>query len=196
VNLSNLLTLSRVPMMFVIAGLMYAEWAGAATLAFWLFIGAAISDWLDGYLARKLKIISTFGKLMDALADKIMVLGIMVAFVDLQIVPVIWVLLTMCREFLVSGMRMVAAAKGVVVAADRSGKTKTLTQLIAIGFLLAVPMFDRDIALWTGWHLAWFSEWVAKIGLVLFIVGTALAVSSGAAYIWRYKATVFQEGEL
>jgi len=195
-NLSNLLTLSRVPMMFVIAGLMYAEWAGAATLAFWLFIGAAISDWLDGYLARKLKIISTFGKLMDALADKIMVLGIMVAFVDLQIVPVIWVLLTMCREFLVSGMRMVAAAKGVVVAADRSGKTKTLTQLIAIGFLLAVPMFDRDIALWTGWHLAWFSEWVAKIGLVLFIVGTALAVSSGAAYIWRYKATVFQEGEL
>jgi len=196
VNLPNLLTLSRVPMMFVIAGLMYAEWAGAATLAFWLFIGAAISDWLDGYLARKLKIISTFGKLMDALADKIMVLGIMVAFVDLQIVPVIWVLLTMCREFLVSGMRMVAAAKGVVVAADRSGKTKTLTQLIAIGFLLAVPMFDRDIALWTGWHLAWFSEWVAKIGLVLFIVGTALAVSSGAAYIWRYKATVFQEGEL
>lgn len=195
-NLPNLLTLSRVPMMFVIAGLMYAEWAGAATLAFWLFIGAAISDWLDGYLARKLKIISTFGKLMDALADKIMVLGIMVAFVDLQIVPVIWVLLTMCREFLVSGMRMVAAAKGVVVAADRSGKTKTLTQLIAIGFLLAVPMFDRDIALWTGWHLAWFSEWVAKIGLVLFIVGTALAVSSGAAYIWRYKATVFQEGEL
>jgi len=195
VNLPNLLTLSRVPMMFVIAGLMYAEWAGAATLAFWLFIGAAISDWLDGYLARKLKIISTFGKLMDALADKIMVLGIMVAFVDLQIVPVIWVLLTMCREFLVSGMRMVAAAKGVVVAADRSGKTKTLTQLIAIGFLLAVPMFDRDIALWTGWHLAWFSEWVAKIGLVLFIVGTALAVSSGAAYIWRYKATVFQEGE-
>ncbi len=195
-NLSNLLTLSRVPMMFVIAGLMYAEWAGAATLAFWLFIGAAISDWLDGYLARKLKIISTFGKLMDALADKIMVLGIMVAFVDLQIVPVIWVLLTMCREFLVSGMRMVAAAKGVVVAADRSGKTKTLTQLIAIGFLLAVPMFDRDIALWPGWHLAWFSEWVAKIGLVLFIVGTALAVSSGAAYIWRYKATVFQEGEL
>ena len=194
-NLSNLLTLSRVPMMFVIAGLMYAEWAGAATLAFWLFIGAAISDWLDGYLARKLKIISTFGKLMDALADKIMVLGIMVAFVDLQIVPVIWVLLTMCREFLVSGMRMVAAAKGVVVAADRSGKTKTLTQLIAIGFLLAVPMFDRDIALWTGWHLAWFSEWVAKIGLALFIVGTALAVSSGAAYIWRYKATVFQEGE-
>ncbi len=187
-NLPNLITLSRVPLMFVIVWLMYQTWRGAPSLAFWLFIAAAVGDWLDGYLARKHNLISTFGKLMDALTDKIMVIGLMVAFLDLEVIPVEWVLLTLCREFLVSGMRMVAAARGVVVAADRSGKTKTMTQLIAIGFLLAVPMISTDWAPFlAGWDLSLFSEIVNKIGLVLFIIGTALAVSSGAAYLWRYR---------
>ena len=194
-NLPNIITLSRVPLMFVIVWLMYASWAGAASLAFWLFIAAAVGDWLDGYLARKLKIVSTFGKLMDALADKIMVIGLMVAFVDLQVIPVFWVLLTLCREFLVSGMRMVAASRGIVVAADKSGKTKTLTQLIAIGFLLGVPMFERDLAGVFGWDLSELIGHIHMIGLGLFILGTAFAVSSGAAYIWRYKDVVFNEDE-
>ena len=61
-NLPNLITLSRIPLMFVVVWLMYQTWAGAATLAFWLFIAAAIGDWLDGYLARKMGLISLFGK--------------------------------------------------------------------------------------------------------------------------------------
>lgn len=187
-NLPNIITLSRVPLMFVIVWLMYQRWLGAASLAFWLFIAAAIGDWLDGYLARKYNLVSTFGKLMDALTDKIMVIGLMVAFVDQDVVPVFWVLLTLCREFLVSGMRMVAAAKGVVVAADRSGKTKTVTQLIAIGFLLFVPMLAVDLAyLFGAWDLTDYVVIVHKAGLIIFIVGTALAVSSGVAYIWRYR---------
>jgi CDP-diacylglycerol---glycerol-3-phosphate 3-phosphatidyltransferase len=187
-NLPNIITLSRVPLMFVIVLLMYQTWLGAASLAFWLFIAAAIGDWLDGYLARKHNLVSTFGKLMDALTDKIMVIGLMVAFVDRDVIPVSWVLLTLCREFLVSGMRMVAAAKGVIVAADRSGKTKTVTQLIAIGFLLFVPMLATDWAFFlSGWDIALYSEIIHKVGLVLFIIGTALAVSSGVAYLWRYR---------
>lgn len=195
-NLPNLITLSRVPLMFVIVWLMYQSWPGAATLAFWIFIAAAVGDWLDGYLARKHNLVSTFGKLMDALTDKIMVLGLMVAFVDLQVIPVFWALLTLCREFLVSGMRMVAAARGIIVSADKSGKTKTLTQLIAIGFLLFVPMLTNDWAFYLGgWDLSRYSEVIHFIGLGLFILGTALAVSSGAAYIWRYRGVMLSESK-
>ena len=110
-NLPNLITLSRIPMMFVIVGLMYCVFPGAATLAFVCFVLSAIGDWADGYLARKRGLISTFGKFMDALTDKVLVLGIMIAFVQLDVVQIIWVLVIIVREFLISGMRMMAASK-------------------------------------------------------------------------------------
>ena len=190
-NLPNLLTLSRIPLMFVIVGLMWVDnelerWTGAATLAFWLFIVAAITDWLDGSIARKRGIVSNFGKFMDALTDKVLVLGIMVALVrhdpDL---PVTLVLLTLGREFMVSGMRMVVAAKGVVVPADGGGKAKTITQMIAIGCLLATPMLENDFTTWTGISVHPFSEWVHKAGLLGFVIGTFLAVWSGYRYLRR-----------
>lgn len=183
-NLPNILTLSRVPMMFIIVAFMYVERLGAASLAFWLFIGGAVSDWLDGYLARKQGIVSDFGKLMDALTDKILVIGIMVALVEQDKLPVSFVLITLCREFMVSGMRMSAAAKGVVVQADRGGKTKTVTQLVAIGFLLAAPMVAHDWGyLLPGHDLSGFTEVLNHIGLVGFILGTFFAVWSGYRYI-------------
>jgi CDP-diacylglycerol--glycerol-3-phosphate 3-phosphatidyltransferase len=190
-NLPNLLTLSRVPLMFAIVGLMYmdhelAGWTGAATLAFWLFIAAAITDWLDGSIARKRGMTSNFGKFMDALTDKILVIGIMVALVrhdpDL---PVTFVLLTIGREFMVSGMRMVVAAKGVVVAADGGGKIKTVSQMLSIGCLLAVPMLENDVAVWTGWPLHELATWVHWIGIGGFVLGTFLAVWSGYRYLAR-----------
>ncbi len=194
-NLPNQLTLSRIPLMFVIVWLMFQSWLGAASLAFWLFIAGAVSDWLDGYLARQRGLTTNFGKLMDALSDKIMVLGIMVAMVDRRYhpIPLAFVLITLCREFLVSGMRMVAASKGVVVAADSGGKTKTVTQLIAIGFLLATPMVENDWANFLPWNLSPFTAALHTIGLVGFILGTFFAVWSGWRYIMQYKDVVFSE---
>jgi CDP-diacylglycerol--glycerol-3-phosphate 3-phosphatidyltransferase len=184
-NLPNILTLSRIPLMFVIVGLIYLDWTGAATLAFWLFIAAAISDWLDGAIARRRGLISNFGKFMDALTDKILVIGLMVAFVEQGVLPMPFVLVTLCREFMVSGMRMVAAAKGVVVPADSGGKTKTVSQMIAIGCLLAAPMLQDDVAAWVDLPVHDLAEWVHKAGLVGFIVGTFLAVWSGYRYLRR-----------
>ncbi len=194
-NLPNTITLTRIPLMFLIVFLMFQGWPGAASLAFWLFIAGAVSDWLDGYLARKHGLVSTFGILMDALTDKIMVLGIMIAMVDRRYhpIPLSFVLITLCREFLVSGMRMVAASKGVVVGADKGGKTKTVSQLIAIGFLLATSMVENDWAYWFRADLSWLSSACHTVGLVGFIVGTFLAVWSGWRYIWRYKDVVFSE---
>lgn len=193
-NLPNLLTLSRVPMMFIIVALMYVDRLGVASLCFWLFIASAVSDWLDGYIARRQKIVSDFGKFADALTDKIMVLGIMVALVDRQVLPIAFVLITLCREFLVSGMRMIAATKGVVVAADRGGKNKTLTQLISIGFLLAEPMVARDWAYWlTGYDLSPLTQVVHYIGLGGFVLGTFLAVWSGYRYFRANWALVVDD---
>ena len=195
-NLPNLITLSRVPLMFVIVGLMYCEWLGAPSLAFWLFIACAIGDGLDGYLARKRGLVSTFGKLMDALTDKIMVVGLVIAFVNKQEIPVALALITMVREFLITGMRMVAASKGVIVSADGGGKSKTVTQLIALGFLLAAPMVARDWAHWVpSLNLSQFVEYVHKTGLIIFVVGTFLAVWSGWRYVVRHKSVVFSDAD-
>jgi len=146
-NLPNVITLSRIPLMFVIVGLMYCDWVGAATLAFFLFLAAASGDWLDGYIARKRGLITNFGKLMDALADKIMVMGLVIGFVGSPAhqISVPLALITLCREFVVTGMRLIAASKGVIVPADKGGKSKTITQLIALGFLLmSAPSFRKS----------------------------------------------------
>jgi CDP-diacylglycerol--glycerol-3-phosphate 3-phosphatidyltransferase len=192
-NLPNVITLSRIPLMFVIVGLMYADFPGAASLAFALFIAGAAGDWLDGYLARKQGLVTTFGKLMDALADKIMVMGLVIAFVGLprRDIPVMLALITLVREFLVTGMRMVAASKGVIVAADNGGKSKTITQLVALGFLLAAPMVGRDWARLCGADLGGAAAVVREIGQWIFYLGTALAVWSGWRYVTQFKDVVF-----
>ena len=81
-NLPNAITLSRIPLMFVIVGLMYAEFPYAATIAFWLFIVAALTDWLDGKIARERGEVSSFGRFMDTVLDKVMVIGLMIALVN------------------------------------------------------------------------------------------------------------------
>jgi CDP-diacylglycerol--glycerol-3-phosphate 3-phosphatidyltransferase len=188
-NLPNAITLSRIPTMFLLVALMYCQWRGAATLAFWIFIATAIGDWLDGYLARRQNLVSNFGKFMDALTDKILVIGIMVAFVEIfsSRLFLVMVLLTLCREFLVSGMRMVAATKGIVVAAERGGKAKTVFQLIAVGFLLFVPMLEVDIAPFLDFPVSEYAGHLGDIGIVLFMIATALTVISGISYARKYQ---------
>ncbi len=192
-NLPNVITLSRIPLMFIIVALMFSGWTGAATLAFVLFLAAASGDWLDGYIARKRGLITNFGKFMDALADKIMVMGLVIAFVGSpgHDISVTLALITLCREFLVTGMRMVAASKGVIVPADGGGKSKTVTQLIALGFLLGAPMVGRDVAHFLGQDLSAFTALVTKIGQYIFLLGTVLAVWSGWRYFTHFRTIVW-----
>jgi CDP-diacylglycerol---glycerol-3-phosphate 3-phosphatidyltransferase len=190
-NLPNAITLSRIPLMFVIVGLMHYTWPGAATLAFALFIAAAVGDWLDGYIARKRGLVSSFGKLMDAMADKIMILGLVIALVEVHEIPVFLALVTLCREFFVTGMRMVAASKGVVVAADSGGKSKTVTQLVSLGFFLFAPVISQDGYYLFHWDAAHFSELMYTLGYYIFIASTVLSVWSGWRYVSRNARFVF-----
>jgi CDP-diacylglycerol---glycerol-3-phosphate 3-phosphatidyltransferase len=193
VNLPNAITLSRIPMMFIIVWLMFCQWPGAATLAFVLFVAAAIGDWLDGYLARTRGQVSNFGKLMDAMADKIMVMGIVMALVAKHEIYLVLALITLCREFLVTGMRMVAATKGVVVAADSGGKTKTVTLLIALGFFLGAPMLLIDGASFLHWDASVAAGHVMDIGVYIYVAGTVLSVWSGYRYFSRNAKLVFAD---
>ncbi|MCR4819367.1 MAG: CDP-diacylglycerol--glycerol-3-phosphate 3-phosphatidyltransferase [Fretibacterium sp.] len=105
-----------------------------------VFITAAVTDSLDGYIARKHRLVTTLGKFIDPLADKVLVIAAMIALVDLHRIPAWIVLVIITREFVVTGLRLVAAAEGVVIAASRGGKIKTVFQIIALSMLiLKVP---------------------------------------------------------
>jgi CDP-diacylglycerol--glycerol-3-phosphate 3-phosphatidyltransferase len=195
-TLPNILTFSRLPAMFAIVALMYAEFLWAASLAFWLFIAAALTDWLDGKLARESGQVSTFGRFMDAVIDKVMVLGVMIAlvngdyFLGHRIPAMIALLCILCREFVVSGLRMVAATKGVVVEADAGGKVKTFIQLNAIGWLLGAKMFEHDYAeLFTG-EERWWVTTVSWVGIGLFGLSVVLTITSGYTYFRRHGYVV------
>ncbi|MDR0742331.1 MAG: CDP-diacylglycerol--glycerol-3-phosphate 3-phosphatidyltransferase, partial [Puniceicoccales bacterium] len=138
-NLANWITLSRIPLLFVVAFFVYFHFIGSATVGFALFVFTSWTDWLDGHLARKYKITSTLGAFIDALIDKIFMVGMFIMMLALNILPhwtLFFVLLIVGREFLVTGIRLVAAKQNVVLAASREGKVKTVLQIVSTGFLL------------------------------------------------------------
>ncbi len=196
-NLPNICTLSRIPLMFIIVALLYTEWVGAATLTFVLFVIAGITDFLDGHLARKLGQVSNFGILMDAVTDKVLILGIMIALVDRDRIPlpdpfpIFLVLLIMGREFLITGIRLVAASKGVVVSADRGGKQKTVTQILAVGAFFLADVAIVDLPRWTGLDWGWLAKVLNYGGLALFLLAVVFTLSSGARYFRKYGTVVF-----
>ncbi len=190
-NLPNLLTISRVPLMFIVVGLMYADFHWAATLAFWLYIAAALTDWLDGKIARERGEVSAFGRFMDAVIDKVMVIGLMIALVNEKgnfmghgISAILLLLCILCREFAVSGLRMAVAVKGQVVEADAGGKVKTFVQLNAIGWLMGARMLERDMGF--GGDQAGSVTVVRLIGVGLFVLSAVLTITSGIAYFRQH----------
>lgn len=195
-TLPNVLTMSRVPMMFVVVALMYSDWAGAATWAFWLFIASALTDWLDGLLARRANQVSAFGRFMDAVIDKVMVVGLMIALVNggyfegFRITAMLLLLVIIAREFFISGLRMAAATKGLVVEADSGGKVKTFVQLNAIGWLLGARMFARDFGSLFGGTDDTAVRVVHWGGMGLYGLATVLTVTSGIAYYRRHGHVV------
>lgn len=195
-TLPNVLTVSRVPMMFVVVGLMYAKVPMAATWAFWLFIAAALTDWLDGILARRANQVSSFGRFMDAVIDKVMVLGLMIALVvgdyfgPYTLIAMLLLLCILTREFAMSGLRMIAAVKGIVVEADGSGKVKTFTQLNAIGWLLGERMFREDFGALFGPRDAIILQVIYVVGLGLYALSAVLTVTSGWSYFRRHAHVV------
>ncbi len=191
-NLPNLLTLSRVPLMFIIVALLHAEFAWASTIAFWLYCAAALTDWLDGKIARERGEVSPFGRFMDAVIDKVLVIGIMISLVSgdyfrgYDIVAMMLLLCILAREFAISGLRMAAAMKGVTVEADAGGKIKAFVQFNAIGWLIGARMFAHDFPdLFRGEGRDWVTG-VQWVGMGLFVLSAVLTITSGWSYLRRH----------
>ncbi|MDR2354669.1 MAG: CDP-diacylglycerol--glycerol-3-phosphate 3-phosphatidyltransferase [Clostridiales Family XIII bacterium] len=176
-NLPNRLTVLRILLIPVFIVVLMRGHAVAAAV---LFAAASLTDALDGYLARKYDLVSNFGKLMDPLADKLLVVSAFACFTELGRVPA-WVLIViLAREFTITGLRSVAASEGVVIAAGASGKLKTVFQMLAV---LAILLSDLPIRVFG----APFVRFGAPFANVVLAVAVILTVYSGVEYMIKSR---------
>lgn len=176
-NLANKITLIRVilvPVFIVLimasqipglSGLIEAGTLSVTVLnwcALAVFIIASMTDFLDGYIARKYNMVSNFGKFMDPLADKLLVCSALICLLALGRMNVWVVLVIIIRDFIISGFRLVASGKGVVIAASMSGKIKTTMQMIMIGFFIP----NLDAVRWVCMILAWVVVFLTIYSLI------------------------------
>ena len=210
-NLPNKLTIMRVILVpiFVIIGYctIPGEFLGVAT-KFWImneiFIIASFTDFLDGYIARKNNLVTTLGKFLDPLADKILVLSALVMLVEFERIPAWIPAIVLTREFLVSGYRLIAVEKGgKVIAASIWGKIKTVTQMIAIILMFATPFaFFQFIQLTTNAQNAFESSFLIPatpiqyginlLGSIFMAVSVIATIFSGWNYLKGSKS-LFQD---
>lgn len=181
-NLPNKLTLLRVLLVPAFcAFLCIEEWA-AQLIAVLIFILASLTDLLDGYIARRDNLITDFGKLVDPIADKLLITSGMIFMVAQGRMSAAVVLIFIAREFIVSAFRMLAASRGTVIAADKLGKYKTAMQTLAIIMLTILkPVGNSWALLGTGGMLA--ADIVTWIAL-------GLSIASCADYIWKNRSVI------
>jgi CDP-diacylglycerol--glycerol-3-phosphate 3-phosphatidyltransferase len=180
-SIPNLLGVARIAATPVVIALVLLGFAGSGIVAFVIFALAAATDYLDGRIARARGQVSPLGVFMDLTADKVLVAGVLIAMVEVDLLPT-WVVATiLIRELIVQGVRQAAAAANVVIAARALGKSKTLTTLVAMAILLLA--FDGR----TGGPLAAIGAQgvsaLAAAGLWLMILATVLTVVSGLDYM-------------
>jgi CDP-diacylglycerol--glycerol-3-phosphate 3-phosphatidyltransferase len=195
-NLPNKLTLSRFVLTVAFLAVMFSRMPFHQTVALVLFVAGGVSDFLDGLIARRQKLITNFGILMDPLADKVMVCSAFIAFVGLHWMPAWMVVIVVARELAITGLRLLAASKNVVLAAEGYGKHKTISQIVAIISILVLESHGQWGAVGQavfGFHLVWPGPWVAWFAEAAKWVAVALTFISGWLYLWRNRALYLQD---
>ncbi|MDD5513331.1 MAG: CDP-diacylglycerol--glycerol-3-phosphate 3-phosphatidyltransferase, partial [Candidatus Omnitrophica bacterium] len=154
-----------------------------------IFSLAALSDFLDGLIAKRRNMITDFGKLMDPIADKILVLAAFAAFLQLQIINVWMFMVIISREILITSLRLFALNKGKVLSASKAGKHKTASQMVVIFFILVFVVFQEVMKRFFVWNPNWdnFFKWSIYL-LMLFTVGVTLY--SGLSYLWENRKII------
>lgn len=173
-NLPNKLTVFRICMVPLFVLFMYLPIPGKYLISLIIFAVAAVTDALDGNIARRYNLVTDFGKFMDPLADKLLVIAALICLIEVRLIPGWIVLIIVARELAVSIMRAIAAADGKVIAAGGSGKLKTIVQMVSIVFLLFGAHID--------------SSTILTIGTVLIYIAAILTVYSGYEYFANNKS--------
>ena len=166
-NVPNKLTTMRMIMVPFLVVFMLTGWGGPANrvICLIIFIGASLTDWFDGYLARKNHLVTNYGKFMDPLADKLLVCSALICLIELGRLPAWVVVIIIGREFIISGFRLIAAENGIVIAANYWGKFKTVSQMIMIILLLLdIPALELVTRIFI-----WLSVILTVISLITYI---------------------------
>lgn len=194
-NLPNKLTLGRIVLTFIFLAALVLDFPFSKNIALFVFILAAITDWLDGSLARKHNLITNFGKLMDPLADKILTAAAFIAFIAIPVlnVPAWMVVLVIFREFVVSGMRTLAASQGIILAATRSGKHKLASQVIFISLMLLSLALREWGELYPFLWPEIFEVYLAPCSWILMGIVVIYAMVSGTDFFIKNSKTLFKE---
>jgi len=190
-NLPNKLTVSRFAMTVVFLWALFSSWKYSETTALILFSLASITDYLDGRIARARNLITNFGILMDPLADKILTCSAFIAFAEsthlnpnAPVKVAAWmVIVIVARELAITGLRLLAASKNVVLAAERYGKHKTISQIACIIALLVVDAMNE----WPAGLRSLFAPWTPMFAQIMLWITIALTAVSGALYLWRNR---------
>ncbi len=196
-NLANKLTLFRIFLVPVFMALFYCHGPWFKLAAGLVFGVAAYTDILDGRIARSRNQVTNFGAIMDPLADKLLVAAPIIAFIEYGLVPGWMLVVILAREFAISGLRIIAAGKGLIISASRTGKHKTASQITAI-VVVFIVVFVRALL---AQYPAWETSALARLGLQdwpLFLHGTFVpylvvlvavffSVFSGVDYLWRNR---------
>ncbi|MBK5276792.1 MAG: CDP-diacylglycerol--glycerol-3-phosphate 3-phosphatidyltransferase [Desulfuromonadales bacterium] len=181
-NLPNILTLARIAAIPLMAALLMSPTQPAGFWAAALFSLASITDWLDGYFARRMGIVTVFGKFLDPIADKLIVMAALIMILPFGRVPAWMVLVILGREIIITGLRGIASSEGIVIQASDLGKYKTIFQIVAIiGLLL-----HYDYNWFFGIEHQWMHVNMHNVGMFFLWIATLLTVWSGVDYLARF----------
>lgn len=188
-NLPNILTMLRIVMIPVVMMMLQEGTPAMNFWAGWVYTAATITDALDGYLARKRGLVSVVGKFLDPLADKLLVMAILVLMVGMGRVPGWVVVVILARELSISMLRMIASTEGVVIAAGEGGKAKTALQMVAVLFLMLHHRYNIDF---------WFvTRWVDfnVAGLWLLYLSVFFAITSAGEYVKLFADAIYAKDQ-
>lgn len=187
-NWANRLTLSRLGLTILFVICLNSEWPFGRTVALILFIIAGLTDFADGEIARRYRFVTNFGKLMDPLVDKIMIAAAFISLVPLKAVPAWAATVIVSREFLITGLRLLASSQGHVLGAERLGKHKTSWQIVTVVFFLL--LLSAQELRYADQYPAWWARAWEVGGTTLLWVTVLLTLYSGLGYAWRHRGVV------
>lgn len=188
-NLANKLTMMRILLTFVFMLVFSRQGLMPKIFALVIFIAAALSDLFDGMIAKKNNMITDFGRLMDPIADKILVLAAFAAFLEMQIIEAWMFVIIVSREILITSLRLFALNKGKILSAVRAGKHKTFSQMAVIFYILGFIVVKESVKTYSVWNPVWEDYFRKSIGiLMLFTVG--LTLYSGISYLWENRKVI------
>ncbi|MEP6602343.1 MAG: CDP-diacylglycerol--glycerol-3-phosphate 3-phosphatidyltransferase [Spartobacteria bacterium] len=187
-NWANRLTLSRLLLTLLFVGALNSSWEYARTCALALFVVAGLTDFVDGEIARRYAIVTNFGKLMDPLVDKIMMAAAFISLVPLKVIPAWAAVAVVARDFLITGLRMMATARGRVLPAERLGKQKTSWQIITVIFFLA--LLAASELRYADERSTWWLRARDQAGPILVWITVALTIYSGLGFAWRNRGLI------